>query len=176
MNWKAIEAIGVGKDTPVTLKLRNVTLRTALKTLLDDVAPGGAVTWYSDDGVIEITSKEMADSAMITRVYDVNDILVEVPDFTEVQQPNFQSAQRGGVGGGGGNSNGGGNLFGGNQPSNQNIRTRADKASDLVKLIETTIQPTIWKDNGGPASIAVFNNHLIVTAPRSVHEAIGGRK
>jgi hypothetical protein len=176
VNWKALETAGVPKDAPVTIHLRSVTLRTALKVLLDDVAPGGAVTWYADDGVIEITTKELADSAMITRVYDVSDILLEIPDFTETQQANFTSATRGGTGGGGGNSGGGGNLFGGaNQQSSQNIRTKADRAADIVKLIETTIQPTIWKDNGGTASIVVLKNQLIVTAPRSVHEAIAGR-
>jgi hypothetical protein len=32
----------------------------------------------------------------------------------------------------------------------------------------------VWRQNGGPASIRFFNGTLIVTAPRSVHEAIGG--
>ena len=35
------------------------------------------------------------------------------------------------------------------------------------------IQPDIWHVNGGLAGIRYFNGSLIVTAPRSVHEALG---
>ena len=49
-----------------------------------------------------------------------------------------------------------------------------DGADQLVTLIRETIRPTIWKENGGTAAIRYYNGNLIVTAPRSVHEAIGG--
>ena len=34
----------------------------------------------------------------------------------------------------------------------------------------------MWRDNGGTAAIRYFNGHLIVTAPRSIQEAIGGSR
>jgi hypothetical protein len=43
-----------------------------------------------------------------------------------------------------------------------------------VDLIVQTVYPNMWVQNGGKASIRFFNGNLIVTAPRSVHEAIGG--
>ena len=36
------------------------------------------------------------------------------------------------------------------------------------------VRPTIWKENGGPATMRYFNGKLIVTAPQSVQEMIGG--
>ncbi len=43
-----------------------------------------------------------------------------------------------------------------------------------MDLIEAIIDPDIWKDAGGTASIRYFNGMLVITAPRSVQEAIGG--
>jgi hypothetical protein len=87
----------------------------------------------------------------------------------------------GGYGGGGyGNSGGGNNggLFGNNNNNNnnnnQNKETSDQKGQELVDLIKSVIRPNIWTDNGGNATIKYFNGKLIVTAPVSVQEAIGG--
>jgi hypothetical protein len=53
--------------------------------------------------------------------------------------------------------------------------TRDQKAADIIKMITTTIRPEIWKDNGGPASISFYRDHLVVTAPRSVHELLSSQ-
>ena len=45
---------------------------------------------------------------------------------------------------------------------------------ELIDLIRDTIYPDIWRENGGTASIRMFRDNLVVTAPRAVHEAIGG--
>ncbi len=57
---------------------------------------------------------------------------------------------------------------------NQTPRDRDAKANELVQLIVETVTPSIWVQNGGKGTIRFFNGNLIVTAPRSVHEAIGG--
>ena len=69
-------------------------------------------------------------------------------------------------------------LFAGNSQQGQNNKnqgkTKSQRAQDLVDLIEAIIDPDIWKDAGGTASIRYFNGMLVITAPRSVQEAIGG--
>jgi hypothetical protein len=99
---------------------------------------------------------------------------MEIPDF--VQPPNVQSQSSTTIqpGAGGGSALNSSTPFGNTTNTNQ-VRTRADRETDLIKLIEDTIRPEIWRDNGGTASIRMFNGHLIVTAPRSVHEKLGGR-
>ncbi len=52
--------------------------------------------------------------------------------------------------------------------------TRAERAEELLSLIRETIYPDVWRDNGGTASIRMWRDNLVVTAPRNVHEAIGG--
>jgi len=193
VNWKAIEAAGITQDTQINIKLRQVSLRKVLTLLLSEASGGVGLTFYIDDGVIEITTTEIADNQMYTVVYNVQDLLVEPPPFVEPPQFDLSYAAnrgtagggsggggggRGGGGGGGGGSSGQGGLFGQsgsswNQQQNQ-PRDKDAKAKELVDLIVETVSPSIWVQNGGKATIRFFNGNLIVTAPRSVHEMIGG--
>jgi len=172
VNWAALENAGISKDTPVSLRLRGASLRKVLNLILTEAA-GGADTlaFYSADGVLEITTREIADQEMVTIVYPVEDLLVEVPDFNNAPDFNLQAQQSSGRGGGGG----GGNLFGGGSGGDEDDKTtRIERADELVSLITDTIQPDVWQVNGGTATIRFFQGSLIVRAPRSVHEALGG--
>jgi len=174
VDWHALELMNVTRQTPITLKLSDVTLRRALQAILDQAGGAGhAVTYYVEDGIVEITSRDAADHDPVTRVYPVDDLLMIVPDFAgptfNLQQTNQTSGQGGGGGGSGGQS-----LFSGSSTQTQDTpAARAKRADDLVKSITSTIRPEIWRDNGGSvASMRYFNGYLIVTAPRSVQDAI----
>ena len=166
VNWQALEAVGVGRDTTINLRLRNVSLRKVLELVLREAGSGDMLTFYVDDGVIEITTKEIANEQMFTRVYPVEDLLMEVPDFVG---PDF-SIQGSTAGGQGGGSILGGNL---GEESEGEATTRAERAEQLITIIQDVIEPDVWDVNGGRAAIRYLNGSLIVTAPRSVHEALG---
>lgn len=170
VNWRALENAGIGKDTPISVRLRGASLRKVLNIILTEAAGGADVlSFYSADGVLEITTRELADADMITRLYPIEDLLMEVPDFNNA--PDFNIQQSAQVGGGGGGSS----LFGGGGGEGESeTTTRAERAEALIQLIQDTIQPDIWADNGGTATIRFFNGSLVVRAPRSVHEALGG--
>jgi hypothetical protein len=170
VNWRAIEEVGVGKDTPVSIRLRGATLKKILQLALTDAA-GGAdlLDFFPADDVIEITTREISDSELVTRVYPVEDLLVEVPDFDNA--PDFNLQQSASAGGGGGQS-----LISGSGGGEEDSgTTRTERAEQLIDLIVDTIQPDIWEINGGTATIRFFNGSLIVRAPRSVHDALGGK-
>jgi hypothetical protein len=174
VNWKALEAQGIGRETAVSVRLHDVPLRKLLRELLNQTSTDSAPAFYIDDGVLEITTREIADRELITKVYPVGDLLVEVPNFVG---PNVQLSNAGQ--GGGGRSGGGGNssLFSDNGSNESAIseqpKTKDQRAEELVSLIKETVKPELWRDNGGTATIRFFNNHIVVTAPRSVHEALG---
>jgi hypothetical protein len=196
VNWKAIEALGVTQDTQVNVRLRDVTLRKVLNVILNESGASGQLTYYASDGVIEVTTAELADAQMITKVYPVDDLLMEIPDFDNAPDFSLESSSggsggRGGGGGGrggsrgggsggyGGGGGGGGGLFGGGGGSGggrgeEKTKTKQERADELVKMIQEVVRPEIWRENGGQASVRYYNGHLVVTAPRSVHEAIGG--
>jgi uncharacterized membrane protein YgcG len=184
VNWTVLEAAGITKDTPITLQVRDVTLRKLLRLVLDQASPATALTFGVDSNVIEITSQDDADKVLITKVYVVDDLVMTDNDVPSPPQMNLQTVtangtttggSSGGGGGTGGASAGGGGLFGTQQTApTQPKQTSDQRGADLVALIRDIVRPTIWKENGGPASIKYFSGKLIVTAPVSVQESIGG--
>jgi hypothetical protein len=189
VNWQALETVGVSRETPVSLRLRNVRIRTALTKTLEAAAPG-LLTFYVDENVVQITTHQEADARPITRVYSVADLIMDVPDFTNFPEISLQSSgsrsrtaggNTSGGGGGSGGSGGGGNnnLFGGAgggqaRAAVNAARTPAERAQALIDLIQTTIRPEVWNVNGGTSAIRYANGQLIVTAPLEVQRAIGG--
>lgn len=207
VNWKALQAAGVDRTTPVTLHLRHVTVRKTLSLMLEQLPATAPLSFFNDQGVIELTTLELADLAVVTKVYDVEDLLMVAPELDpaiglfdtstqsinngssssrssgysgsssssttnsrSTRQSSSSSGSRSGQGFGGGTSSGSGSTSG----TNTDTETREGRLAAIVQLIKDTVEPTIWKENGGTASISSFNGHLIVTAPRRVHERIGG--
>lgn len=182
VDWKTLEAAGVSRDTPINVRLRAVTLRKALNTIMAEAGGGDQIAWTTDEGVVTITSKEKVNSTTYTRIYDIRDLLMEIPDFTDAPNFDLQSTSTrgsaGGQGGGGGGGGGGsGGLFGSNSDSNREQdkgKTKEERAEEILTLIKETISPDIWVDNGGTATIRYFNGSIVVRAPKYVQEAIGG--
>jgi hypothetical protein len=170
VDWKALEAINISKNAQINLNLHDVSAAKVLSLILSEAGPGDLLTYYVDQNVVQITTREVADQKMVTIVYYVIDLLQpnDTFDYT-IASIGGGSAQ---VTGGGGS--GGTNAISQGTNNTSNGKTMADKADALIKLIETVVRPEIWRDNGGQASMAYLNGNLIVTAPRSVQEAIGG--
>jgi hypothetical protein len=173
VNWKALEELNVTPDTQVNLRLRSVSLRKVLNLLLSEAGGGDALAFYVDANVVEITTKELADKKVYTRVYPVEDLVMDVPDFIgpnmSLQSASDQAQNQGGGGGGQG-------LFGNETDRSDEDQgpTREERGEQLVEMVKETIRPEIWADNGGTATIRYFRGSLVVTAPRSVHEQLGG--
>jgi hypothetical protein len=171
VNWRALETVNITRETPVTLRMSPLPLRKLLKYVLTEADGQNLATFYADDGVIEVTTRDLADRRLITKVYPVEDLLLTIPDFTDA--PNFSLQQTQVSGGGGGGT--GQSLLGNTATGEENNQvTKAARGQELVQLVMDTVQPDAWRENGGTASIRFFRGRLIVTAPRSVHEQIGG--
>ena len=178
VNWKAVEATGVTRDSQVNMHLNNVKMRKALDMLLTEVSGGDTLTYVVDQGVIEITTRELADKMLVTRVYPVDDLIMVIPDFTDAPAFNLEAAQNGGGSGGGqgGQAQAANTLLagGGTPTTPEQMKTKAERAQELVDLIEAVVFPDIWKENGGTSSVRFYNGMLVVTAPKTVQESIGG--
>lgn len=194
VNWNALQSAGVTRMTPITLNVKNVSVRTVVGLILQIASPQVPLISYTYHNVLTITTRADANRQLVTKVYDVADLLVPVITYTNIPTFNLgQSTQNnsgvsitagqtsnvntnnnsnnnlfGGGGGGGGGYGGGQNLFGGKKNS------ASARGKKLVKLIEAIVEPNIWSTNGGPASIVYFQQRLIVTAPVYVQHEIGG--
>ena len=171
VNWRSLEAAGIDKNAPVTARLRDVKLSKVLRTILDDVSGGTTKLGYTiDEGVITISTEEELAKNVSTRVYDIRDLIINVPDFTDAPTFDLSSQQSSGSttpGGGGGGGGGGGSLFGGGGGGGSGTEkgpTRQELVEAITKLIQDTVASDSWKDNGGNiGSLRELNGQLIVT-------------
>jgi hypothetical protein len=83
----ALQDEGIDPSTPVSLELSGVSLRSALRLLLD---PYG-LTAFVDAEVLTITTKTRAQEKVVTRVYPVSD-LAELAEELEALQEAIQTA------------------------------------------------------------------------------------
>ena len=75
VNWKALEAASIDKQTPITASLRDVKFSKVLDIVLEQ-AGAGKLAYTIDDGVITISTTDDLNKATITKVYDVRDLLM----------------------------------------------------------------------------------------------------
>jgi len=181
VNWKVLETAGIAKDTPITLNVRERTLRKMLRLVLDQAGTSALLVFNVSDNVIEVTTQEDADRKMITKVYVVDDLVMTNNNPSPPPQIDLNSATRSGTTSGGsgggmgiGGGGGGGGIFKEDTVASNNDDSPQKRGDDLAKMIRDIIRPNIWKENGGECSVVFFSGKLIVTAPQSVHEAIGG--
>lgn len=186
VNWNALESANVTKQTQISLNLHGVSMARVLDFVLQQASPNAPLVYSVQDNVISITTRHVAEKHMITRVYDIGDLIMTVPNFSDSPNFNLQSATsngqtqiNGGSGGlGGGGAQQQGSLFTGTggqgNGGGQRAKSPRRRAKSLIRLIEQTIRPNIWTANGGQASIKYFRQRLVVTAPADVQQEIGG--
>ncbi|HXE52166.1 MAG TPA: hypothetical protein VN541_04090, partial [Tepidisphaeraceae bacterium] len=184
VNWKAMEAAGIDRNTPVTARLHNVKFSKALSLILDSVGGGQTKLGYTiDEGVITISTADDLSKNVVVQVYDIRDLIIDVPDFTDA--PTFQLSNQNQSSGGGsqGIGQGGGSgqttvtnqLFGNGQQNQQQSQgpTRQDLVDAITKLIEDTVSTDSWKDNGGSVgALRELQGQLIVTQTPENHRQL----
>jgi beta-lactamase regulating signal transducer with metallopeptidase domain len=169
VNWKALAAVGVDRASPVSVRLRDVRFGKALTVVLDSVSKPKARLGYTiDEGVISISTTEDLAKNVLTRVYDVRDLLVVVPDYTDAP-----------------------NLGLGTWPSTRPVpatvpttvpataattqpadpaNARKAAVDAVVRLVTQTIDPDSWRENGGSVgAIKELSGQLVVTQTPENH-------
>lgn len=71
LDLSALDDVGLGKDTPITAKLTDMSLRCVLRHLLGDLG----LTWVFRNGAIVITSEEASEEQVRPAVFPVDDLI-----------------------------------------------------------------------------------------------------
>ena len=89
VDWPALEDVGVSRETPVSLRLTSVPLDTVLDRVLEKAStPDFPAGWAVTDGVLTIASDEVLRRNTVLEIYDIRDLLIEIPDYGD-QAPQF---------------------------------------------------------------------------------------
>lgn len=70
LDKRALDELGIANETPITKKLKGISLRSALRLILRDLD----MTWVIKDEVLFITTNEAADIILTVETYDVTDL------------------------------------------------------------------------------------------------------
>ncbi|MCC6660396.1 MAG: hypothetical protein IT437_05875 [Phycisphaerales bacterium] len=177
VDWQSLEAVGVRRDSTVSLSLVNVTPKTLLDRVVSKVGDGGlgGADWAVYDGIVTIASEDAIRKNTTLVIYDIRDLLLEIPDYDQVPRIDLQSVLQSSQGGSGGQS-----PFSGDQnqqTQDQDRRDREEKITDIVNIITQNIDFEGWQENGGTTGKIqqlVNQGNLIITNTAKNHREIAG--
>jgi len=142
LDQNALEEAKITYDTPINLKVKGVTARTILRKILGEFS----LAYMIKEETIQVTSALKARETMITRTYNISDIIdTGGLDTLRFGNPGISAVQM-----------------------VQNVNA-------IMDLIQTSVDPDSWKKNGGQGTIA-FNPStmaLIIRNNAEVHSALG---
>lgn len=184
VDWEDLEANGIERDRPVTLRLADVTARTVLNEILSQVGGDVRLAFGVGDGLLRIATKQKLDRDKFVLVYDIRDLLVNIPRFNNAAQLDpaqalqgaTQGAQQGGGfgAGGGGGGGAGGQLFqGGAGQGQQEDVDQGALVERIMEIIRDTVEPDSWRETGGgDASLRELNGQLIAYNTSDAHRQV----
>jgi type II secretory pathway component GspD/PulD (secretin) len=175
-DWTSLEDQGIDRGTTVNLNLTNVTLETVLNRITEKVSPPGdsqgGAGWTITDGVINIASKQVINRQRTLAIYDIRDLIVEVPDYPDAPELDLQQALQASQQGGGG---GGQSPFQQEGDEDPERRTLAERTQEIIDILTTNVDTDGWRENGGDTGyIQQLSGLLIITNTPANHRSIHG--
>jgi len=138
----ALDEAKITYDTPITVKVKDVTVRTLLRKILGDFG----LAYIIKEETIHVTSALNARETMITRTYNISDIVdTGGLDALRFGNPGISAVQ-----------------------IVQNVNA-------IIDLIQTSVDSDSWKKNGGKGTIAFHPStmSLIIRNSAEVHSMLG---
>lgn len=174
LNATKLEEAAVSIDTPITLELQGLQLRSALRLLLDDLN----LAYVDRKQYLMITTPEDAESSLEIRIYDVRELLTSKNsgepqgkrDAPNVKPPARQLDEAGKP------TRVPADImpqFGGQMPQDLPPRDPLEvDAERLIELIQQLIAPQSWDYGSGPASARQFKGLIIVSQTSQIQEEV----
>lgn len=170
IDWDSLENVGVNRDTRVTLNLQPLPARVVLDRILEKVSPDrfSRANWAVNDGVLVVASDADLRKRTFIVIYDVRDLLFQIPSFREFPELDLDSVLNQRQGGGAGS------IFQQTEQAGEGDRLTKDELRDrLIEILQTNVDFEGWRDNGGDTGIIQeLNDNLIITNTARNHRLI----
>lgn len=175
IDWNAMELDGVDPGVEIDVALEGARVDTVLLVLMDSMSTQLRFVAETYPWGVQLRSRVRANADVVTRVYDVRDLIVAVPNFTDAPSLSLTEALSNTNSGGGSGGNAGGGIFDVETFSDEDRPlTRRERGELLVDVVRDTIEPDVWRARGGEFSrVRYRDGRMIVRAPRYVHAQIG---
>ncbi|MCG3125313.1 MAG: hypothetical protein CHACPFDD_00131 [Phycisphaerae bacterium] len=193
VKWDKLDEAGVSREQKISFSARHVDVGRVLWLILNQAADKDVKLAYrADPEMVVVSTDEDLGGEMVTRVYDVRDVVSR-----ETQSPSIEIGRTyttpiglvpqvapGAVGYApvmGRVTSGVRIQFDNNNPDERDDERdagrerQARRLAQLVDVITTSIEPESWSQNGGKGVIRTFDGKLIVHNTIAVHQKLGGR-
>lgn len=188
VDWDRLAEMGIDPQQEVRVVGRGLTLGRALKMVMTQIEGIEELVLEKNPYYVRVLTKTQANRNPELRIYPIGDLLVQIPHYEGAPELDLQNLSQitGGTGGGGGSGGlgggGGQSIFEDNNRSQDDrgggygddgMGTKRQRALELADLVRNTVEPDIWRVNGGSyGSVQVYGDNLVVRAPQYVHEQI----
>lgn len=173
VNWAALEAEGIDLEKKIDLKLKAVPAGKLLGLLLEQSVGETTLIYEVTPYAVIVTTKTEADKKRVTKVYDVRDLIMDIPNFSAPQNMGLEGTQQVGQNNGGGVGGGGTGILGNTGVDTTAQQSDEERAQALIDVIQQTVEPDVWDIRGGEASVKYFRGMLVISAPAYVHQQLG---
>lgn len=151
-------------------------LAQALWLLLAEAGgPDVRLAYQVEDGLMLLSTAEDLENVMVTRVYEVSDLLVRVPRFSGPRLDLTRAPQFGASGGGPTPfvaDSGGAREPG---PASPDVGLSSSPLMErLIDLVVNTVEPQSWSQRGGRGTIGAYQGCIVVHNSLLVHQRLGG--
>ena len=165
--WAAMAQAGIKANRRVTLVLPRQGYKLDLVAVLKKFAPHIHMVISADQNVIFVNTQAADNQHLIMRTYWLEDLIANLPRYVnpksfEKKNAQAEKSRQSSAGSDGARKHSAG----------QNKKRNAQ--SNIVQLITNHVEPKIWLDHGGKASISQVGNKVIVIAPASVQALLQG--
>jgi general secretion pathway protein D len=174
VNWNDLQQAGVERTVPIDLDLPNeIALKRVLTEVLEQAGSAGGANLGFDvrEGAVKVATRKTLDKETFTAVYDINDLLMEIPQFNDAPLADLNHVNK-------------------PQPAqplaplpwregDDDDEVEEDpeftgRVRDIINLIQDTVAPESWRDRGGSVgTIAEINGQLVITQNSSSQQQIG---
>ncbi|MFB3892619.1 MAG: hypothetical protein ACE15C_11420 [Phycisphaerae bacterium] len=179
VNWRALQAVNIDKNTPVSFKTTGVQIGKAMDLIFDELNAGKSRTesvyWVIDEGVLLISTGQALDQVTRVKTIDVTDILMIVPNFKGPLMDLTTLGNNGNINGANNTNNTNTGIFGNSNNLNNTNNTNNQLTPDedpvalkkknqetLINAIKDSIGKEMWAPDG-KGSVSILGNKLIIS-------------
>jgi len=166
---------GLDPEQEISISVQNVRVIDFIDRVLEkasnDFSPA---TWqFSRDGqTLQIGPRSRLNDEAYLRLYDINDLLFQLPDFEDAPRLDLDQVLNQGGQGGGGSS---GSIFEDSSDNEFESLTIEELAQNLMDIITNFVETDQWQANGGDGGrIQFYKGYLLIDAPNYIHQQLGG--
>ena len=170
INWRALKTEGIDLETPITIKVKGVSIGRAMDLVFSEVNADRdkftSVYWVIDQGVVLISTGNALNKSTITRVIDAGGALLVQPDTKgpridlNVQSENNPSQS----------STSSESIWDDDDQRDSNkednyAEQKKKHTEKVLNAIKMMIGADMW-DPDGKGSLRVLNNKIVITQTR----------